>query len=159
MSASGKVAEFRSQLGAGANGAPLTDYDPFLAAVGALRAANVAGPYAIVANPRTLLALELLRRETGSNEQLGAPAGLPSFFTTPQLSVTEAKGTASNASSAFVFAPREVVVVRRQDSQIEMDRSRLFDRDMSEIRAKLRADVIIPNPQAVVRVDGIIPAA
>jgi HK97 family phage major capsid protein len=143
----------------GTNGAPLTDYDPFLAAVGALRAANVAGPYAIVANPRTLLALELLRRETGSNEQLGAPAGLPSFFTTPQLSVTETKGTASNASSAFVFAPREVVVVRRQDSQIEMDRSRLFDRDMSEIRAKLRADVIIPNPQAVVRVDGIIPAA
>lgn len=142
----------------GTNGAPLLNYDPFLQAVGALRASNVPPPYAIAANPRTLLALELLRRETGSNEQLGAPAGLPPFFTTSQLSVTESKGTAVNASSAYVFAPAEVVVVRRQDSQIELDRSRLFDRDMSEVRAKLRADLIVPNPVAIVRIDGIIPA-
>lgn len=58
-----------------------------------------------------------------------------------------------------MFAPAEVVVVRRQDSQIELDRSRLFDRDMSEIRAKMRADLIVPNPQAIVRIDGITPAA
>ncbi len=121
----------------GINGGALTDYDPFLEAVGLLRASNVPPPYVVASNPRTLLALELLRRETGSNE-LGAPAGLPAFFTTSQLSVAESKGTASDASSAYVYAPAEVVVVRRQDSQIELDRSRLFDRDMSEMRAKMR---------------------
>jgi hypothetical protein len=31
----------------------------------------------------------------------------------------------------------------------------LFDRDMSEMRGKLRADLIVPNPAAVVRVIGV----
>lgn len=145
-------------LSMGTNGGAITNYDPFLAAIGMLRAANVQPPYAIIANPRTLLALELLKQETGSNMQLGAPGGLPPFFTTPQLSTTETKGTSSTASSAYIVAPREIVVVRRLDSTLELDRSRLFDRDASEIRAKLRADVIVPNPTAVVRLDGITAA-
>lgn len=147
------------EIDMGANGATLTDYDPFVEAVGRLRAANVAAPYAIAANPRTLTELELLRDETGSNRQLGAPAGLPPFFTSSQLSTAEAKGTATNSTSAYVFSPAEVVLVRRQDAQIELDRSRLFDRDMSELRAKLRADLIVPNPVAVVRIVGITPPA
>jgi HK97 family phage prohead protease len=146
-------------LSMGTNGAALTNYDPLLQAVGMLRASNVAGPYAAVVNPRSLLALELLKAETGSNEQLGAPAGLPMIYTTSQASMTETKGTATNASSIYVYAPAEIVVVRRQDTVIEVDRSRLFDRDMSEIRAKLRADLLVPNPMAVVRIDGVIPAA
>lgn len=143
----------------GANGATLTSYDVFIRATAMLRAANVPPPYAIVAHPNVLLGLELLREASGSNLQLGAPGGLPAFFTTTQLSATETKGTASNASSAFVYAPNEIVVVRRQDATIELDRSRLFDSDQSEMRAKARVDVIVPNPVAVVRIDGILPAA
>jgi hypothetical protein len=58
-----------------------------------------------------------------------------------------------------VFAPGEVVLVRRQDATIELDRSRLFDRDMSELRSKLRADLIAPNSSAIVRIVGIRPTA
>jgi len=145
-------------LSMGTNGAALTSYDPFIRAVAMLRAANVPGPFAIVAHPNVLLGLELLRETSTSNLQLGAPVGLPPFFTTTQLSTTETKGTATNASSAYIYAPAEIVVVRRQDSLIELDRSRLFDSDQSEFRAKMRVDVIVPNPVACVRLDGITPA-
>jgi HK97 family phage major capsid protein len=113
-------------LSMGTNGATLSSYDPFVRAVAMLRASNVPPPYAIAAHPNVLLGLELLREATGSNLQLGAPAGLPPFFTTTQLSTSESKGTATNTSSAYIFAPSEIVVVRRMDSVIELDRSRLF---------------------------------
>jgi HK97 family phage major capsid protein len=142
----------------GANGGALVDYDPVLEAVGLLQASNVPGPYAVAMHPRTATALALLRTATGSNEQLVRPADLPALFTSSQLSIAEAKGTATTTSSAYVYAPSEVVLVRRQDAEVELDRSRLFDRDMSEMRAKLRADLIVPNPSAVVRVQGILAA-
>lgn len=141
----------------GANGGALTNYDRLLEAVGLLQAANVPGPYAVAAAPRTLTALALLKRETGSNEALAAPDGTPVRYAAAQLSVAETKGTSSTATSVYVYAPAQVVLVRRADAVIELDRSRLFDRDMSEIRAKLRADLIVPNPQAIVRIDGITP--
>src|SRR3954468_389379 len=59
-------------------------------------------------------------------------------YSTSQLSVTETQGTSSNASSVYAYAPSEVVLVRRQDATIELDRSRLFDVDSSEIRGKVR---------------------
>jgi HK97 family phage major capsid protein len=147
------------EISLGTNGDVVTNYDPFIRAVGLLQAANVPGPYAIVGNPRTVTSLELLKAETGSNSQLSRPAALPTFYTTSQLSTTETKGTSTDTSSAYVFAPAEVVLVRRQDATIELDRSRLFDRDMSELRGRLRADLIVPNPSAVVRITGIRPTA
>jgi len=143
----------------GTNGGTLTNYDPLLAAVGLLRGANVNGPLVAVAHPRTVTALALLKEATGSSKALESPAGAPTVVATSQLSTTETKGTSSASSSVYVFAPSEVVLVRRQDATIELDRSRLFDRDMSELRAKARADLIVPNPVAVVRIDGITAAA
>jgi len=145
-------------LSMGTNGGAVTDYDPFVTAVGMLRAANVAGPYVIAAHPSVVTDLELLKDADGSNAQLGSPAGLPPFYTSTQLSTTETQGTATNASSAYLYAPNELVLVRRQDAVVELDRSRLFNIDASELRAKLRADLIVPNPVAVVRITGIVPA-
>jgi HK97 family phage major capsid protein len=142
----------------GTNGAALASYDALVEAVGMLRAANVPGPYAVVAHPRTVTDLALLKDETGSARQLARPADVPEIVASSQLSVTETKGTASNASSAYVFAPAQLVLVRRQDAAIELDRSRLFNQDMSELRGKLRADLLVPNPSAVVRIEGAIPA-
>jgi HK97 family phage major capsid protein len=140
----------------GADGAALGDYDPFIEAIGLLRAANVPGPYAVATHPSTLTALELLKEEAaGSNVQLGRPADMPPFFVSSALSTTEAKGINADTRSAYVYSPAQVVLVRRKDAEIELDRSRLFDRDMSEMRCKLRADLLVPNPQAVVRVVGI----
>lgn len=147
------------ELSMGTDGAALTNYDPFIRAVGMLRAANVPGPYAIATNPRTLTALELLKRETGSSEQLPAPVGLPPFYVSSQLAIDEVQGEADDAGSAYVYAPAQLLLINRLEGEILIDRSRLFHRDMSEIRAKLRADLLVPNPVAVVRIKGIIPAA
>lgn len=143
----------------GTDGAALENYDPFIEAVGKLRDANVPGPYAIAVHGSVLTALELLKAGTDSNEQLPAPANLPPFFTSSQLSITETKGAATDARSAYIYAPGQLVLVRRKDAEIELDRSRLFNTDASEMRGVARADLLAPNPQAVVRIDGIIPAA
>jgi HK97 family phage major capsid protein/HK97 family phage prohead protease len=140
----------------GLNGAAFS-YDAFLKAIGLLLAANVPGPYVAVLHPRT--ATDAARLKDADGNQLTPPVGMPPVSTTTQLSVTETKGTSSNASSAYVYAPAQLVVVRRQDASIELDRSRLFNRDMSELRGRLRADLVVPNPAAVVRIEGITPAA
>ena len=64
---------------------------------------------------------------------------------------------AADTASAYVYAPGQFWVVNRQDAEILIDRSRLFHRDMSEMRAKLRVDFMSPNPVAVVRIRGIRP--
>ncbi len=158
----------------GTNGAALTTLDPFIRAIGLLHAANVPGPFAIVLHPRTWTELGLLKEApTGSNVPLLATGegveeepgprilGTP-VFASSQLSVTETKGTAANASSAYVYSTNPdagPALVTRQDAEVELDRSRLFDRDASELRGKLRADFILANPSALVRIDGIIPPA
>lgn len=143
----------------GTNGSALTNYDPIVKAVGKLRSANVPGPYAIVAHADVLTELELLKEATGSNVQLARPEALPPIATTSALATNETQGSASNARSVYVYAPAQLVIVRRQDATVELDRSRLFDTDASEMRAKLRADLIVPNPVAVVRITGVIPPA
>jgi len=151
----------------GTNGGALSNLDPFVDAIGLLQAANVPGPYVVALNPRTWTALAKLKEApSGSNAPLlqespgdAAPprvVGMP-VYATSQLSLAETQGTATNASSALVYAPGEVVLVRRIDAEIELDRSRLFDRDMSEMRGKLRADLLVPNPAAVVRIAGVTP--
>ncbi len=139
----------------GVNGAAFS-YDAFIDAIGLLQAANVPGPYVAVVNPRT--ATDAARLKDADGNQLTPPVGMPPVSTTSQLSTTEVKGTSSNASSAYVYAAGQLVVVRRQDATIELDRSRLFHRDMSELRGRLRADLVVPNPAAVVRIEGITPA-
>jgi hypothetical protein len=49
-----------------------------------------------------------------------------------------------------------VVLVWRSPIVVEIDRSRLFNSDQSEFRAKLRADLISPNPTGVVPVTGLL---
>lgn len=143
----------------GANGAPLENYDPFVRAVGSLRSANVPGPYAIAMHPNRQTDLELLKESADSNVALEPPSGLPGIRTTSQLAANESQGTSSNSSSAYVYAPGQIVLVRRADAEIELDRSVGFDNDSSAMRAKLRADLMVPNPVAVVRVTGLVPPA
>lgn len=152
----------------GANGGAVTSLDPFADAIGLLEQSN-ARATAVAMHPRTWQALLKLKEETGSvkpllQESAGAGTqgvarsiyGVPVFLTS-QLSTTETQGTAVNASSAYVFESTRVVLVRREDVSVELDRSRLFNSDQSELRAIVRADVVVPTPAAVVRIVGIIP--
>ena len=148
----------------GTNGASLANLDPIADAIGLLEAANVPGPYVVVMPPRTWAVIRKLKDTTNApllteNPTTDAPQrmfGAP-VYVTSQLPVNETQGTSSDASSVYVYAPGQVVLVRRKDVEIELDRSRLFDSDQSEMRGKLRVDLIVPNPVSVVRVTGVRP--
>lgn len=146
----------------GTNGAALTNLDPFADAMRLLETAN-ARPGAIVMHPRTWGAVRKLKDSqgrylvgSGSGDAPATIFGVP-VFVTSQLSIAETQGTSTNASSAYVYAPGEVYLVRRRDIEVELDRSRLFDSDQSELRGRMRADLIVPNPTAVCRIAGITP--
>lgn len=117
-------------------------WDPIVEAIGLLREANAPEPYAVAGPPLVFKQLSLLKTATDSNEQLPPPADLPPIFQSTQL------------DDVYVYSPSEVVLVRRQDATVELDRSRLFHTDSSEVRGKVRADVLFPNPAAIVRVAG-----
>src|SRR5262249_24807059 len=127
----------------GVNGATPTNFDPFADALGTLETANTEGG-AIVMHPRTWQTLSKIKEVSGSakpvlQDNAGSVSqglqrsiyGVPVYLTS-QLSITETQGTATTASSAYVYTPSQVVVVRRSDVSVELDRSRLFNIDSSE---------------------------
>ncbi len=145
----------------GTNGTALTNLDPIADAIATLEANNATAS-AIVMPPRTWNAIRKLKDTT--NAPLlgdGATATATSLYGVPvyisgQLSTAETQGTATTASSIYVYDASQIVVVRRNDASIELDRSRLFNQDASEMRGTLRADVLVPNPTAVVRIAGVL---
>lgn len=148
----------------GANGGQITNLDVIADAIALLEAANVEAG-AIVMHPRTWATIRKLkdaqqRPLIGDFAEDARPRlfGLP-VYTTTALAVNETTGTSNDTSSIYVYATDETgpVLVRRKDAEVELDRSRLFNVDMSEMRGKLRAALLVPQPTAVVRVRGVRP--
>jgi len=120
-------------------------------------------------HPRTWRTLLKLKETSSANkallqaEQGGAVAaaqfslyGLPVYLSS-QLSITETQGASGAvASSAYVVDTSQCIVVIRQDVRVERDSSRLFNSDQSEVRAIMRADFVVANPAAVVRIVGVL---
>ena len=48
-------------------------------------------------------------------------------------------------------------VLRRTDARLEISADAYFDSDQSAIRGIVRFDLVAPNPEAVVRITGIVP--
>jgi HK97 family phage major capsid protein len=150
----------------GNNGGPLVNLDPIAAAIGLIEEAN-ATPSAIVMHPQVWMNAETLK--DANNRYLLSPAmdptqsparslfGVP-VYVTSQLSANETRGTSSNTSSIYVFDSSEVVLVRRSDVSMEVDRAQYFSSDQSQIRIKTRVGFVVPFPQAVARVVGVIPS-
>jgi hypothetical protein len=57
-----------------------------------------------------------------------------------------------------VYEADQLVAVIRREAAVEVDRIRPFNSDQSEMRAIMRADLVVPNPKAVVRISGILAA-
>jgi HK97 family phage major capsid protein len=160
----------KQNVSMGTNGAALTDLDPIIEALGLLEAENAEGT-SIVMHPRTWADLMKLREQTGSlkpllSESAGSPTtgvqrsllGVPVWLNS-KLATTETKGTSNLASSIYVYDAPQIVAVRREEARVEVDRSIYFDRDMTAVRGVVRWDLVVPNPKALVRIDGVIPAA
>jgi len=145
----------------GTNGAAVTGLDSIADALALLEGAN-AIPGAIVMHPRTWNVIRKLKDTTnapllgdGSNATARSIFGV-SVFLTSQLSTTEVQGTSTTASSIYVYDASQVILIRRQEAVVELDRSRLFSSDMSELRGRARVDLVVPNPTAVCRISGVL---
>jgi len=139
--------------------------DVFATAIATLASYNATAS-AIVMHPRTWGTLIKLKEGTANNnkpllqQQAGSAGaavsnsiyGVPVYLSS-QLSITEGAGA---ESSAYVYDSSQLIAAFRMDTTIVLDRSRLFDKDQSELRAIMRADVSVPNPKAVVRISKFV---
>ncbi|GAA2621991.1 phage major capsid protein [Actinomadura fulvescens] len=153
----------------GVNGAALTNLDPFADALGLLAEADAEGT-AIVMHPRNWRALTKIKETSGSARPVlvdgaGAPSegprrsiyGVPVWLTS-QLATNETQGTATTANSAYVYQGDQVCAVIREDADVQVDKSAAFSSDRTAVRVTLRADLVLPNPAAVVRILGVLPS-
>jgi HK97 family phage major capsid protein len=152
----------------GANGAALTDLDAFADALGLLSEANAEGR-AIVMHPRTWRGLTKVKEDGTSTRPLLSEAatspsgamerrlyGVPVYLTSA-LSVTETQGTSTDCSSIYVYDPTQLFAVLRKEAEVAIDPYSLFSKDMSQVRVISRADIVVANAAAVVRIAGVKP--
>ncbi|MBM0226461.1 phage major capsid protein [Micromonospora sp. ATA51] len=154
----------------GANGAAVTNLDPIADALGLLAEANADDESAvIVMTPKVWRAIMKLKEATGSNKSLiqdsaGSAAGGVTralfgrpVFLSGNLSLTETQGTSGAvASSIYVYVPSEVYAVVREDAVFDVNPYVYGATDETLVTAKMRADILVPNPAAVVRIAGVL---
>lgn len=146
----------------GADGSVPANLDTIAGAIGTLLSANAGDPV-VAMHPRTWGTLLKVKEAAGSTKHLLSDAtaaaprqilGRPVYLTS-QISITETKGANADCSSIYVFDPASVVAVIREDVRVEIDRSRLFNTDQSELRAIMRADVVAAHAAGIVRIQGV----
>lgn len=146
----------------GENGAALTSYAPFVAALEKLYTAN-AVPGAFVYSPRTWAALENLTDST-TGQPLMAPAsfGIADKLVTGQVPNNLTHGLASNASAVICGEWPNLMVGLRTSLTIEATRvggEDTFSKMEVLIRAYLRADVQVARASKFAVIKGIIPSS
>lgn len=151
----------------GTNGGVPADLDVIASAIATLATANATAS-AIFMHPRTWGTLSKIKEATSGNnkpllqESAGSGSqgvtraiyGVPVYLTS-QISITETKGLSTDCSSIYVCDMSQVIPVFREDTRVEVDSSRLFNSDQSELRAIMRATLVVPNAAAVVRIEGV----
>jgi HK97 family phage major capsid protein len=146
----------------GATGLLPTNLDVIAGAISTLETEG-AHASAIIMHPRSWGSLLKIKEITGSTKSLmqeAATAAAPMIFGVPvyltsQLSITETKGASTDCSSIYVIDGSQIYGVFRTDARVEVDHSRLFNSDQSEVRAIMRATLAVPNAKAVVRIEGV----
>lgn len=143
----------------GTNGAAIGDYDDILDTLLALKNANAADPTAMIANPRTEIALAKLKDADGNPLVPPAMVSRIPLLSTTSAPIDEDEGTAENASSIVFGDFRELMIGMRQQLEI-----RVFDQPLAGtgqllVVAWMRADVQLATPKSFAKLTGIIPAA
>jgi HK97 family phage major capsid protein len=151
------------------NGDQLTSLDKIADGIGMLAEENATAT-AIVMHPRSWRTLTKVKELTsGSNKPLlqesagsGSQGVVRSVYGVPvwlssQLSITETQGSATAATSMYVYEAEQVVTVIRSGVDLQVDSSAAFSSDRTAVRVTMRADLVVPNPKSVVRISGLIP--
>lgn len=141
----------------GTNGAALSNYDPFVDAVGTLADANETANGGIIVAPRTERSANKLKDTT--NQPLNRPSMLNNlpFLGTNQVPVNLTQGTSTDASDAFVADWSQLILGVRTQLMIEPLRERYADNGQLGFVAWWRGDVAVARAAAFVTVIGIRP--
>jgi len=131
----------------GANGTAITNYDWWLDAIGAVRAAGFE-PNAHIQAPRSSTSLSKLKEAT-TNAYLAPPSGLLPMLTTKSVPITITTGTSTDTSYAFTADWSNLLVGIRTDFNLRFLGERyLADNLQYAFLAYLRADVQVAQPTA-----------
>ncbi len=126
------------------------DLDPFAAAIAAADG-HGAVVTSFVAHPDDALALAQLKEATGSNKPL-----LGSDPTTPTRRVLQGVPLLTSprvtAGTVWALPSDRVIVVRRQDVDLQLSTDAYFTSDRVAVRAVMRVGFAFPHPAAIVRV-------
>lgn len=112
----------------------------------AASAAEGGAPSVILANPSDVLALALLKDETGSNRAL-----VESTSTIAGVPLVSSRHVA--AGKLWVLDAGQVVTVLRDDVELAVSRDSHFTSDRVALRATMRVGFAFPRPASLVRVD------
>jgi HK97 family phage major capsid protein len=139
----------------GTNGAALTNYDPFINALGILQTANANDPTAVIINPRSNQELNLLKDTL--NQPLRRPAAIENlpFLVTSKLPITETQGTSNAACRAVMGYFPDVIVGLRTALHIELLRETFAGNMQMGFLAYLRADIGVRHAANFVNIIGI----
>jgi HK97 family phage major capsid protein len=138
----------------GANGTAITNYDWWLDAIGAVRAAGFE-PNAHIQAPRSSTSLSKLKEAT-TNAYMAAPGGLLPMLTTKSVPITITTGTSTDTSYVFTADWSNLMVGIRTDFNLRFLGERyLADSLTYAFLAYLRADVQLAQPTAFVVDTGV----
>jgi HK97 family phage major capsid protein len=139
----------------GDNGAVVANYDPFVQALGVLRAANAQDPTACIINPRTDLEINLLKDL--ENRPLGRPKAIENlpFLVTSKLPIDEVRGSSSTACRALMGDFREAIIGIRAALRIEFLREAFAGNLQYGFLGYLRADVAVKHVASFCNIIGI----
>jgi HK97 family phage major capsid protein len=138
----------------GANGSNIANFDWWLDAIGAVRAAGFE-PNAHIQAPRSSTSLSKLKEAT-TNAYLAPPAGLLPMLTTKSVPITITTGTSTDTSYVFTADWSQLMVGIRTDFTLRFLGERFLADTLSySFVAWLRADVQLSQPTAFVVDTGV----
>jgi HK97 family phage major capsid protein len=138
----------------GANGTAITNFDWWLDATGAVRAAGFE-PNAHIQAPRSSTSLSKLKEAT-TNAYMAPPANMLPMLTTKSVPITLTVGTSSDTSLVFTADWSNLLVGIRTDFTLRFLGERyLADNLQYAFLAYLRADVQLAQPTAFVVDTGV----
>lgn len=139
----------------GANGAALTNYDPFVDAVGTLADNNETANGGIIVAPRTERSANKLKAT--DNQPMNRPSMLDNlpFLATNQVPINLTQGTSTDASDAFVADWAQLMIGVRTQLMIEPLRERYADNGQLGFLAWWRGDIAVARASGFVTIVGI----
>ena len=138
----------------GANGTAITNFDWWLDAIGAVRAAGFE-PTAHIQAPRSSTTLSKLK-ETSTLAYMAPPVGLLPMYTTKSVPITLTVGSSTDTSLVFTADWSNLLVGIRTDFTLRFLGERyLADNLQYAFLAYLRADVQLAQPSAFVADTGV----